>query len=128
MKSGCGCHAWAEGLEAGSERKKGERGAGVRSRALREGTYPRRGAVGSSPQPLQRPEWQVRREPCFPFCLFLLLSFLPVLPALQTLQLVRKREPELVGPSARNSFLRVALCWVLVTVLTETSWLLRDLP
>lgn len=100
MKSRCGCQAWAEGFEAGSERGKGERGAGLRNRVLREGTYPRRGAVGSSPQPLQHPECQVRREPCFPFCLLLLLSFLPVLPALQTLQLVPKREPELVGPSA----------------------------
>ena len=30
MKSRCGCQAWAEGFEAGSERRKGERGAGLR--------------------------------------------------------------------------------------------------
>ena len=118
--------AWAEGFEAGSERRKDERGAGLR-KSIEERDISQGRGCRSFPTAPAAPEWQVRREPCFPFCPFLLLSFLPVLPALQTLQLVRKWEPELVGPSAWNSFLRVAPCWALVTVLTE-PWLLRSLP
>ena len=113
VKSRCGCQAWAEGFEAGSSRREGERGAGLRGGTSGKGTYPGGGVAGQEgPSHSHCSALSCRLEgtPVFLSVLsFLLLtSHLPVFPALQTLQLVRKWEPELVCPSAWNSLLRVA--------------------
>lgn len=64
MKSRCGCQAWAEGFEAGSERRKGERGAGLR-KSIEERDKSQGRVCRSFPQPLQHLSGKSEGSPVF---------------------------------------------------------------